>query len=79
MHTLIEFTVEIICVADWCWLLVLAAPHSRGLNVGGVSDCPRLGHSTLNSSLSAFLLGAKVFTLDKRGRHCEGLVLIRSS
>lgn len=38
-----------------------------------------LSQSTLNSSLSAFLLGAKVFTLDKRGRHCEGLLLIRSS
>lgn len=45
----------------------------------GVSDCPSLSRSTLNSSLSAFLLGAKVFTLDKRGRHCEGPLLIRSS
>lgn len=78
MHILSECNNEVICVsvAD---LLVLAAPRSGGLNMRGVSDCPSLSQSTLNSSLSAFLLGAKVFTLDKRGRHCEGLLLIRSS
>lgn len=41
----------------------------------GVRD----SQSTLNSSPSAFLPGAKVFILDKRGRHREGLRLIRSS
>lgn len=81
MHILSEFSDEVICVSvgDWSELLVLAAPHSRGLNMMGVSDCPSLSQSTLNSRLSAFLLGAKVFTLDKRGRHSEGLLLIRSS
>lgn len=71
MHTLREFSNEIICAAitGQCELLVLAVPPSRGLNVRGVSDCPSCSQSTLNSSLSAFLLGAKVFTLDKRGRH----------
>lgn len=40
---------------------------------------PSLSASTVEGRLSAFLLGAKVFSLDKRGRHCEGLLLIRSS
>jgi len=44
--------------------------EQKEIHVRGVDGRP---------SLSAFLLGAKVFTLAKRGRHCEGLAPIRGS
>lgn len=83
MHVLNESDMESVCetAAGWRLLLVFgrAVPHRGELNVERVIDCPGLSQSPLNSSLSAFLMGAKVFTLDKRGRHCKGLPLIRTN